>query len=124
MDQHLLSIVLLTPLAGLVVLLFLPSGSKNLIRIWANLSFLAGFLVSLPLVFRFQNGLPGFQFIQDPMDYDTRTHHSNMDVYERIQEPDMKQMAVIVASFVYLTANRDEMIQRKPLPKPRPARVF
>jgi len=67
-------------------------------------------------------GLPGFQFIQDPLDYDTRTHHSNMDVYERIQEPDMKQMAVIVASFVYLTANRDEMIPRKPLPKPQPAR--
>ena len=67
-------------------------------------------------------GLPGFQFIQDPMDYDTRTHHSNMDVYERIQEPDMKQMAVIVASFVYLTANRDEMMPRKPLPKPQPAR--
>jgi carboxypeptidase Q len=67
-------------------------------------------------------GLPGFQFIQDPMDYDTRTHHSNMDVYERIQEPDMKQMAVIVASFVYLTANRDEMLPRKPLPKPRPPR--
>ena len=43
-------------------------------------------------------GLPGFQFIQDPLDYETRTHHSNMDVYERIQEPDMKQMAVIVAS--------------------------
>jgi hypothetical protein len=69
-------------------------------------------------------GLPGFQFIQDPMDYDTRTHHSNMDVYERIQEPDMKQMAVIVASFVYLTANRDEMIPRKPLPKPQPVRTF
>ena len=67
-------------------------------------------------------GLPGFQFVQDPLDYDTRTHHSNMDVYERIQEPDMKQMAVIVASFVYLTANRDEMIPRKPLPKPQPAR--
>ena len=67
-------------------------------------------------------GLPGFQFIQDPLDYDTRTHHSNMDVYERIQEPDMKQMAVIVASFVYLTANRDEMIPRKPLPKPQLAR--
>ena len=67
-------------------------------------------------------GLPGFQFIQDPLDYDTRTHHSNMDVYERIQEPDMKQMAVIVASFVYMTANRDEMIPRKPLPKPQPAR--
>lgn len=67
-------------------------------------------------------GLPGFQFIQDPLDYDTRTHHSNMDVYERIQEPDMKQMAVIVASFVYMTANREEMIPRKPLPKPQPAR--
>jgi hypothetical protein len=65
-------------------------------------------------------GLPGFQFIQDPMDYETRTHHSNMDVYERIQEPDMKQMAVIVASFVYLTANRPEMMPRKPLPKPQP----
>ena len=69
-------------------------------------------------------GLPGFQFIQDPMDYDTRTHHSNMDVYERIQEPDMKQMATIVASFVYLTANREEMMPRKPLPKPQPVRNF
>lgn len=69
-------------------------------------------------------GLPGFQFIQDPMDYDTRTHHSNMDVYERIQEPDMKQMAVIVASFVCLTANRDEMMPRKPLPKAQPVRNF
>jgi carboxypeptidase Q len=67
-------------------------------------------------------GLPGFQFIQDPMDYDTRTHHSNMDTYERIQEADMKQMAVIVASFVYMTANRDEMMPRKPLPKPLPPR--
>jgi carboxypeptidase Q len=68
-------------------------------------------------------GLPGFQFIQDPIEYETRTHHSNMDVYERIQEPDMKQMAVIVASFVYLTANRDEMVPRKPLPKPRPKHI-
>jgi hypothetical protein len=68
-------------------------------------------------------GLPGFQFIQDPIEYDTRTHHSNMDVYERIQEPDMKQMAVIVASFVYLTANRDEFVPRKPLQKTRPKRT-
>ena len=60
MDQHILSIVLLTPLAGLLVLLLLP-GNQNLIRIWANLAALAGFLVSLPLVFRFQNGLPGFE---------------------------------------------------------------
>lgn len=69
-------------------------------------------------------GLPGFQFIQDPLDYDTRTHHSNEDVYERIQEGDMKQMAVIVASFVYLTANRDDMMPRKPMPTARPARQF
>jgi carboxypeptidase Q len=68
-------------------------------------------------------GLPGFQFIQDPLDYDTRTHHSNMDVYERIQEADMKQMAVIVASFVYLTANREEMVPRKPLQRTRPKRT-
>src|SRR5664279_3030214 len=62
MDQHLLSIVLLTPLAGLLVLLLIPSKSKSLIRIWANLAALAGFLVSLPLLQRFQNGVPGFQF--------------------------------------------------------------
>jgi hypothetical protein len=67
-------------------------------------------------------GLPGFQFIQDPVEYDTRTHHSNMDVYERIQEPDMKQNAVVVATFVYQTANRDEKLPRKPLPKPTPRR--
>jgi hypothetical protein len=65
-------------------------------------------------------GIPGFQFIQDELDYDSRTHHSNMDVYERIQEADMKQMAVIVASFVYLTANRAEKLPRKPMPKPVP----
>jgi carboxypeptidase Q len=67
-------------------------------------------------------GLPGFQFVQDPVEYDTRTHHSNMDVYERIQEPDMKQNAVIVAAFVYQTANREERLPRKPLPKPQPRR--
>jgi hypothetical protein len=61
-------------------------------------------------------GLPGFQFIQDEVEYDTRTHHSNMDVYERIQETDMKQMAVIVASFVYHTANRAQLLPRKPMP--------
>ena len=62
MDQHLLSIVLLTPLAGLLVLLFIPAGNKNLVRLWANIASLAGFLVSLPLVFRFQSGLAGYQF--------------------------------------------------------------
>jgi hypothetical protein len=66
-------------------------------------------------------GLPGFQFIQDEVEYDTRTHHSNMDVYERIQANDMMRNAVIVASFVYNTANRDEKLPRKPLPKAQPA---
>ena len=64
-------------------------------------------------------GLPGFQFIQDPVEYDSRTHHSNMDMYERIQEEDMKKNAVIVAAFVYHAANRDEKLPRKPLPKPQ-----
>jgi carboxypeptidase Q len=66
-------------------------------------------------------GLPGFQFIQDPIDYDTRTHHSNEDVYERIVADDMMHNAVIVASFVYETANREDKLPRKPLPKPQPA---
>jgi hypothetical protein len=64
-----------------------------------------------------QVGLPGFQFIQDPIEYDTRTHHTNMDVYERIQEADLKQMAVVVASFVYMTSNAEQLLPRKPLPK-------
>src|SRR5437763_173819 len=61
-------------------------------------------------------GLPGFQFIQDTIDYDTRTHHSTQDTYERIQEDDMKQAAVIMAAFVYQTAMRDEKLPRKPAP--------
>jgi len=65
-------------------------------------------------------GLPGFQFIQDAVEYDTRTHHSNMDVYDRIQPSDMIQNAVIVASFVYSAANREQKLPRKPLPKPQP----
>ncbi len=63
-------------------------------------------------------GLPGFQFIQDPVEYQTRTHHSNMDVYDRIVAGDLKQMTAIVASFVYDAAIRQEMLPRKPLPKP------
>jgi carboxypeptidase Q len=65
-------------------------------------------------------GLPGFQFIQDEVEYNSRTHHSNMDVYDRIQAQDMMNNAVIVATFVYNTANRDEKLPRKPLPKPQP----
>jgi carboxypeptidase Q len=65
-------------------------------------------------------GIPGFQFIQDPLDYETRTHHSNMDVYDRLQPDDLKQAAVIVAGFVYDAAMRDQMLPRKPIEKPLP----
>ena len=65
-------------------------------------------------------GLPGFQFIQDPIEYGTRTHHSNMDVYDRIQASDLKQAAAIVAAFAYEAATRPEKLPRKPLPKATP----
>jgi hypothetical protein len=65
-------------------------------------------------------GVPGFQFVQDYIDYFSRTHHSNMDVYEHVPPQDMMKNAVIVASFVYHTANRDEKLPRKPLPKAQP----
>jgi carboxypeptidase Q len=64
-------------------------------------------------------GLPGFQFIQDEIEYDTRTHHSNQDVFDRIQADDMKQAATIMAAFVYNTAMRDEKLPRKPAPGSR-----
>lgn len=65
-----------------------------------------------------QVGLPGFQFIQDPRDYDTRSAHTNLDTYERLSENDLKQTAVIMATFVYNTAQRDGMLPRKPMPHP------
>lgn len=64
-------------------------------------------------------GLPGFQFIQDEIEYDTRTHHSNQDVFDRIQADDMKQAATIMAAFVYNTAMREEKLPRKPAPGSR-----
>lgn len=60
-------------------------------------------------------GLPGFQFIQDPLEYDTRTHHSSMDVYERVQSDDAKQASIIMATFAYQTAMLNEKLARKPL---------
>jgi hypothetical protein len=63
-------------------------------------------------------GLPGFQFIQDPRDYGTRSHHTNLDTYERLAAADLRQAAVIMAIFVYNTAQRDAMLPRKPLPHP------
>lgn len=67
-------------------------------------------------------GLPGFGFMQDPMEYGTRTHHSNMDVYERVQPGDLMQAAAIEAAFAYHTAVRPEMLPRTPAPKPQPWR--
>jgi hypothetical protein len=58
-------------------------------------------------------GLPGFQFIQDVIEYDTRTHHTNMDSYDHLQAADLMQAATIVASFVYNAAQRDEKLPRK-----------
>ncbi len=63
-------------------------------------------------------GIPGFQFIQDDLDYETRTHHSNQDVVERLQPSDLKQIATVEAIFVYNAAQRDQMLPRKPLPQP------
>ena len=63
-------------------------------------------------------GIPGFQFIQDMLDYGSRTHHSNMDVYERLQPEDLAQAATVEAIFVYNTAMRDQMLPRKPVPHP------
>jgi hypothetical protein len=67
-------------------------------------------------------GLPGFQFIQDPLDYGTRTHHSELDVYDHAQPGDLMQASAIMASFVYNAANRAEMLPRKPLPEPLPSK--
>jgi len=69
-------------------------------------------------------GLPGFQFIQDPVEYDSRTHHSNMDVWDRVQEDDVKQASIIMAAFAYNAAMTDAKFPRKPAPEPpRPRTV-
>ncbi|MDQ3687583.1 MAG: M20/M25/M40 family metallo-hydrolase [Acidobacteriota bacterium] len=63
-------------------------------------------------------GLPGFQFIQDEIEYETRTHHSNQDVFDRIQADDMKQASAIMAAFIYNAAMTDEKLPRKPMVSP------
>jgi carboxypeptidase Q len=63
-------------------------------------------------------GLPGFQFIQDPMDYETRTHHSDMDTVDRLHALDLEQAAVVEAIFLYNTSEREAMMPRKPFPHP------
>jgi hypothetical protein len=66
-------------------------------------------------------GIPAFQFIQDELEYMTRTHHTNMDVYDRVPKADMQQMSAIITSLVVQAANKPDMLPRKPKPGPRPA---
>jgi carboxypeptidase Q len=61
-------------------------------------------------------GLPGFQFVQDALDYETKTHHTNMDLYERLSKDDLQQASIILAAFAYNAAMRDQMMPRKPVP--------
>jgi carboxypeptidase Q len=61
-------------------------------------------------------GLPGFQFVQDALDYETKTHHTNMDLYERLSKDDLMQASIILAAFAYDAAMRDQMLPRKPVP--------
>ncbi|HTP86221.1 MAG TPA: M20/M25/M40 family metallo-hydrolase, partial [Bryobacteraceae bacterium] len=63
-------------------------------------------------------GIPGFQFIQDTLDYESITHHSNLDTYDHAQAADLMQAVAVIASVVYDAANRPDMLPRKPLPKP------
>jgi carboxypeptidase Q len=69
-----------------------------------------------------QVGLPAFQFIQDELDYSNRTHHTNLDVYDRVSRKDLMQSAVVLATFLYETATRPEPLPRKPLPTAPPPR--
>ena len=63
-------------------------------------------------------GLPGFQYIQDPLDYETRTHHSDMDTFDRLHQADLEQAAIVEAIFLWNTSQRDAMMPRKPFPHP------
>ena len=69
-------------------------------------------------------GIPGFQFIQDAIEYNTRTHHTNMDTYDHLVAGDLKQAATIVAAFVYNTSQRDQKIPRKTMPQAQTQRAF
>ena len=70
-------------------------------------------------------GIPGYQFIQDPLDYGSRIHHTNLDSYDHLKAQDMRQNAIILASFLYHAAMREEPLPRMPLPtQPRPSDPF
>jgi Zn-dependent M28 family amino/carboxypeptidase len=70
-------------------------------------------------------GIPGYQFIPDPLDYGSRLHHTSIDTYDHIKPEDLRQAALIMASFLWLAANREEPLPRMPLPtQPRPSDPF
>ena len=70
-------------------------------------------------------GVPGYQFIQDPLDYSSRLHHTSIDSYDHLKPEDMRQAAIILASFLLNAANRDEPLPRMPLPtEPTPTDPF
>jgi hypothetical protein len=70
-------------------------------------------------------GLPGYQFIQDPLDYSSRLHHTSIDTYDHLKAEDLRQAAVIMATFLLNAANRPEALPRMPLPsQPRPTDPF
>jgi Zn-dependent M28 family amino/carboxypeptidase len=64
-------------------------------------------------------GLPAFHFLQDPLDFESRSRHTNMDTFDRIQLTDAEQMTVVVASFLYNAATRADKLPRKELPPPQ-----
>ena len=64
-------------------------------------------------------GIPAFTFIQDPIDYDTRTHHTDKDDASFLMPEDLKQAAVVVATVLYQVANLPDLVPRMPLPPPR-----
>jgi Zn-dependent M28 family amino/carboxypeptidase len=68
-------------------------------------------------------GLPGFQFIQDQMDYFSHTHHTDLDTYDHVQAQDLRQASVLMAAFLYDAAMRPEPLPRKPLPREKPKKV-
>ena len=68
-------------------------------------------------VFMQQVGIPAFQFIQDPLDYGSRIHHSSVDTYDHLKIADLKQAAVILASMLWMAAERDEPLPRTPVPR-------
>jgi Zn-dependent M28 family amino/carboxypeptidase len=67
-------------------------------------------------------GIPAFQFMVDRLEYNSRTHHSNMDTFDRVQRDDMVQQATVIAAFAYNAAMRDEKLPRKALPAPQRGR--